>query len=667
MNIQETKKQLKNQTGVILLLTLFILSGILIITLGAADLVMAGIRMNRLTGYSSLAFFASESGMEKVLWEARKNTSFSLPGDSQEGLMTGSLDNGSSYAINYASSSPNIFFTSIGSYGGAKRSVESTYEIWTGPSCTPDCDGKECGDDGCEGSCGSCGANETCLAYTCVGNSQTYTCSAKPTTGTDWNTVSSYSQTWSGSAWTPADDPTTEYNATADTNSCRYTCATNYTWNSSSCVADTQTYTCSAKPTTGTIWNTVSSYSQTWNGSAWTPADDSTTEYNATADTNSCRYTCATNYTWNSSSCVADTRTYTCTGNPANSSWNTVSSITQTWNGTDWTPAGTANYGGPSTTECYYTCDSGYTYSGGSCIVIPPVNLDLMEYASDANAQAAYVTSQATIIDIGPGAIFRSSNASSNTRTRIDIGNPANDTGILTTFEIYLHADSTDVKMGTFSKNSSSFTNRDFESLGNVTSGSKQTFTGKNCDVKSGDYLGSYFNTGNLAWSASGGQDVYYYSGNAFTGGALNFTFDDGHTSSIYATGISGLQSYSESTIKTTPGTYSLKGVAGLTSGLNKTLTRTIASPLDLTGKNTLTFSIRASRTGSNIKIGIHDTGGTTSEITPNITSADTFQTVTWDISGIATANKDAVDEIIITIVNADTSNIFYIDNMLAP
>ncbi len=34
--------------------------------------------------------------------------------------------------------------------------------------CTPDCIGKECGDDGCGGSCGTCGSNATCPASTCV-------------------------------------------------------------------------------------------------------------------------------------------------------------------------------------------------------------------------------------------------------------------------------------------------------------------------------------------------------------------------------------------------------------------------------------------------------------------------------------------------------------------
>ncbi|MEI6596822.1 MAG: prepilin-type N-terminal cleavage/methylation domain-containing protein [bacterium] len=239
-------------------------------------------------------------------------------------------------------------------------------------SCTPDCTGKVCGDDGCSGSCGSCGANETCLSGVCATTSKTYTCSAKPATGTEWNTVSSYNQTWNGSAWSPADDPTTEYNATASAVSCRFTCATNYTWSGSACVASTQTYTCSAKPATGTDWNTVSSYNQTWNGSAWLPADDSTTEYNATADTASCRYTCASGYHWSGSTCVSNTNTYACSAKPATGTdWNTVSSYTQTWTGNAWAPAddATTEYNATaSSVSCRYTCSSGYVWNGSVCV-----------------------------------------------------------------------------------------------------------------------------------------------------------------------------------------------------------------------------------------------------------------------------------------------------------
>lgn len=115
-----------------MLLTLFILSGILVVTLAAADLVMAGIRMNRQSGYSTMAFFASEAGLERALWEARtwqrREAPNPLPDNSQDNLFSGDLNNGSSYEIDYFISAPMIKFTSIGSYRGAQRAVEASYE-----------------------------------------------------------------------------------------------------------------------------------------------------------------------------------------------------------------------------------------------------------------------------------------------------------------------------------------------------------------------------------------------------------------------------------------------------------------------------------------------------------------------------------------------------------
>jgi hypothetical protein len=120
---------------------------------------------------------------------------------------------------------------------------------------------------------------------------------------------------------------------------------------------------------------------------------------------------------------------------------------------------------------------------------------------------------------------------------------------------------------------------------------------------------------------------------------------------------------YSESSIKT-QGSYSLKGVAPITTSLNNSITRTLTTPLDLSNKTAITFDLRSSRTGANIKLGFHDSGGTTSEITPTIVSANTFQSVSFDISGVSNVNKDAIDKIIITIMNADAANTFYVDNI---
>lgn len=128
---------------------------------------------------------------------------------------------------------------------------------------------------------------------------------------------------------------------------------------------------------------------------------------------------------------------------------------------------------------------------------------------------------------------------------------------------------------------------------------------------------------------------------------------------------IRNTKGYSESTIKQT-GSYSMKLVAAQTISLNAPVTRTLSPTWNLTGQTSIKFWVRASRTGSNFKIGFHDSGGTTTEVTPNIASADTFQEVTLDISAVADANKDAIDSIILTITNADAENTIYLDYMRA-
>ena len=39
---------------------------------------------------------------------------------------------------------------------------------------------------------------------------------------------------------------------------------------------------------------------------------------------------------------------------------------------------------------------------------------------------------------------------------------------------------------------------------------------------------------------------------------------------------------------------------------------------------------------------------------------------INLDISGVSDANKDAINQVIITVVNADADNTFYIDNLFA-
>ena len=87
--------------------------------------------------------------------------------------------------------------------------------------------------------------------------------------------------------------------------------------------------------------------------------------------------------------------------------------------------------------------------------------------------------------------------------------------------------------------------------------------------------------------------------------------------------------------------------------------------PKDLTGVNLIRFDLYSSRIGANLKFSLHDSGGTTTEITPTILVANTWQTIIWDLSAVADADKDSIDSFYITVVNADASNTFYVDNII--
>jgi len=124
------------------------------------------------------------------------------------------------------------------------------------------------------------------------------------------------------------------------------------------------------------------------------------------------------------------------------------------------------------------------------------------------------------------------------------------------------------------------------------------------------------------------------------------------------------LQCYSEDTI-IQQGSYSLKVVAAQTDSLNDTLTKSGLS-IDLTDKDEIKVDVYASRTGTNIQVQIHDSGGETFTKDIIIAQADTWTEITWDISGIADGDKDDIDQIIIKIINADADNTFYVDNFFA-
>ena len=144
-------------------------------------------------------------------------------------------------------------------------------------------------------------------------------------------------------------------------------------------------------------------------------------------------------------------------------------------------------------------------------------------------------------IDIGSGATNRSSTMPGLSSTFIDMGNPANDDGVLDSFEVYARSgrDLSGLKVGTFYGSGTDYTNRDYETIGSVTGGSKQTFTGKSCDANVGDYIGCYFSAGLIEYDANDGSGIYRkLDSDTFGAGVQTYLFLPGNVISLYATGI---------------------------------------------------------------------------------------------------------------------------------
>jgi len=139
-------------------------------------------------------------------------------------------------------------------------------------------------------------------------------------------------------------------------------------------------------------------------------------------------------------------------------------------------------------------------------------------------------------VDISGGATDRDSYFT-NSYTLLDKTNPANLTGTLTDFEFWANTDISGLKVGTFSGTETSYDDRDFETIGSVTSGSKQTFTGKSCSVEAGDLLGVFYSSGSLECLSGGGAGLFYKSADQFGTSAQTYSSSSKGPLSMYAIG----------------------------------------------------------------------------------------------------------------------------------
>jgi hypothetical protein len=125
-------KIFKKQSGTILFMAIMILTVMLTISLGAANLMMSGIVMSGTQARSVKAYFLADSGIEQALYEIRKTNNIATSSSDNLALFQNNNpfgDTFESYKVGY--STYNNFYghilTSAGSCATVKRTVEVRY------------------------------------------------------------------------------------------------------------------------------------------------------------------------------------------------------------------------------------------------------------------------------------------------------------------------------------------------------------------------------------------------------------------------------------------------------------------------------------------------------------------------------------------------------------
>ena len=141
-------------------------------------------------------------------------------------------------------------------------------------------------------------------------------------------------------------------------------CKSGFNWNHGKCLLATTRYiACEGLPENA-IWNSVFGISQSYDGENWYPSETGT--FNKIASTTECRFICATNYKWDADEeqCLPVSRVTQCAEKKPYSDWNSVSKISQTWDGEKWVPSSESEYNKvPSEDECRFVCKEHYNWN----------------------------------------------------------------------------------------------------------------------------------------------------------------------------------------------------------------------------------------------------------------------------------------------------------------
>ena len=140
-------------------------------------------------------------------------------------------------------------------------------------------------------------------------------------------------------------------------------------------------------------------------------------------------------------------------------------------------------------------------------------------------------------IDIGCAATDRSSWGETG-YTYVNKTNPANESGKITSVEIWAYITMENVEVATFYVVSGdNLSTRDTHTIGTVTAGSKQTFSELDITVEAGDYIGIYGSAGNIELSVFGDVGIWWLSSDEIPCTDITFSYIASRGVSLYGTG----------------------------------------------------------------------------------------------------------------------------------
>jgi len=120
----------KTKSASALILTMFIMAGMLIVAISGSYIVTLGIKAGGIQAQSTKAYFVAESGAERLLWEMRKGVVYmpETQPDPREVIFSSdeeptSLSAQALYQVFHIADFQ-LLYRSVGDFGNTKRSVE---------------------------------------------------------------------------------------------------------------------------------------------------------------------------------------------------------------------------------------------------------------------------------------------------------------------------------------------------------------------------------------------------------------------------------------------------------------------------------------------------------------------------------------------------------------